>query len=1179
MNTQPHSLFLRLASLFALLAGTILPSLPTPRAPHSTWVVTKTTDTNDGMCDSDCSLREAIALANAAPNEDAVTLPAGVYRLTLGQLLIANPLVLSGALSPTTIIHASPNDSALRINTAVSVTVTGVTIRGGHSIGGGGVNNFGLLTIEDSAVMQNTGALSGGIYNYGQLVIHRSAITENTSGWSRRGGGIDNSGVLTITESLIAENTGGNGGGVNNSGAVWIITSTVRDNGAYQTYGGGGIYNTGALTLTASTLYGNRALDFGGGLENAGGQTAIDQSQIVYNIAVVGGGVFNGSARLNVADSTVANNTGGGVHNGDALTLTNSTLANNLIPSDALNLFKLRYGSGLYNTGLTSTARLNNVTLNGNQGYGIYQEGGAVSLKNTLVAGPDSLPSLNCFGALTSQDYNFIHSAPDCVITGATAHNITETNPLLGFLQDNGGGSWTLPLLTGSPALEAGNPGAPGSGGDACEASDQRGVSRPQASRCDIGASEGVYSVPTDFIFSQRDSVDPVAVGQTLTYTLNVTNTSGGLLTGVRVTDTLPAAVTFASIVASLGSCDFNAGVVACGPVALSDGGVLSVTIAVTPTRAALLLNEAQVTSEAGFTSTLVNTTTRESTSVELFTPDANILLPAVTAGALTWADYDNDNDLDALITGDTGAERIARLYRNDGPSAYVLAVSFTGVDRSTAVWGDYDNDNDLDLVVTGYTGTAPSTQLYRNDGASFTPIAAGLVGVQRGAVAWADMDNDGDLDLGLAGQSAVGPVTVLYRNAGGVFTDSGAVLPGVVDGSLAWGDYDNDGDPDLALLGNTGLFRLAKIYRNTNGVFADSGLGFPGMDRGSAAWTDQDNDGALDLLLAGNDGCGLSGCGNLYFYRNLGGANFELLGLTTTSLSTTVAWGDYDNDGDPDVGHGSAAAAGLSTVYRNEGQSNFVDARLALAAHWETLAWGDADNDGDLDVLASRAAALTNPPTSLFRNYALTPNTPPTAPAGLAVVVSGTTALLQWNAASDAQTPAAGLTYNVRVGTTPGGSEILSAMADGAGFRRLPALGNAGPNLALPLKNLTVGLTYYWSVQAIDSAWAGSAFASESSFVASESTATPTLTATLTPTATATETPTRTATATATLTLTRTSTLTATLTRTATSTPTLTQTPTLTRTLTPTKTPTPTATATKPAALSFPVYLPLINR
>ena len=76
-------------------------------------------------------------------------------------------------------------------------------------------------------------------------------------------------------------------------------------------------------------------------------------------------------------------------------------------------------------------------------------------------------------------------------------------------------------------------------------------------------------------------------------------------------------------------------------------------------------------------------------------------------------------------------------------------------------------------------------------------------------------------------------------------------------------------------------------------------------------------------------------------------------------------------------------------------------------------------------------------------------------------------------------QTPAAGLTYNLRVGTTPGGNEILSAMAAASGLRKVARLGNVNHRLQWTLK-LPAAPFYYWSVQAVDGAFAGSPFAAE---------------------------------------------------------------------------------------------------
>jgi hypothetical protein len=136
------------------------------------------------------------------------------------------------------------------------------------------------------------------------------------------------------------------------------------------------------------------------------------------------------------------------------------------------------------------------------------------------------------------------------------------------------------------------------------------------------------------------------------------------------------------------------------------------------------------------------------------------------------------------------------------------------------------------------------------------------------------------------------------------------------------------------------------------------------------------------------------------------------------------------------------------------------------------------------LDLLLTGALqpSAENSITQIIENDSPVTNTPPMAPSGLAAVPFLTGTTLSWNAASDDQTPASGLSYNVRIGTTPGGFDIVSPEADVVtGWRRLPALGNAGENL-FSIYNLPPG-TYYWSVQAIDSAFAGSPFAPEGRF------------------------------------------------------------------------------------------------
>ena len=152
-------------------------------------------------------------------------------------------------------------------------------------------------------------------------------------------------------------------------------------------------------------------------------------------------------------------------------------------------------------------------------------------------------------------------------------------------------------------------------------------------------------------------------------------------------------------------------------------------------------------------------------------------------------------------------------------------------------------------------------------------------------------------------------------------------------------------------------------------------------------------------------------------------------------------------------------------------------------------VSWGDYDNDGRLDLVI---CGQTNgvKVTQLWHNDCPVSNTPPTAPTHLAVQKNGKSALLSWWPATDAQ-QSGGLSYNVRMGTTPGGINRISPKSDPAtGWRRVPELGNAFLRTNYLLTNLSAG-TYYWSVQAVDHAYAGSAFAAESSFTISPPTIT----------------------------------------------------------------------------------------
>jgi hypothetical protein len=136
----------------------------------------------------------------------------------------------------------------------------------------------------------------------------------------------------------------------------------------------------------------------------------------------------------------------------------------------------------------------NNVGLGG----GLRVSVGSVYLYNTIIAqniDPSPVHEADCSGPLAASTYNLVQNATGCLFPLTASNNVTGTAPLIGPLKDNGGPTWTHALLSGSPAIDAGRPYASGIVVNNCLATDQRGVTRPIGSRCDIGAYEAAQPV------------------------------------------------------------------------------------------------------------------------------------------------------------------------------------------------------------------------------------------------------------------------------------------------------------------------------------------------------------------------------------------------------------------------------------------------------------------------------------------------------------------------------------------------------------------------------------------------------------------------------------------------------------------------------------------------------------
>jgi hypothetical protein len=340
------------------------------------------------------------------------------------------------------------------------------------------------------------------------------------------------SGTITLTSGELVVNkdlsiVGPGAANLSISGNTTIaLSSRVINNSAHLTISG--------LTI----LHGDAGVGSGGGLLNAGtGVLTIANSVITANSAQKGGGVFNSAGgQLQVTNSTLSANSsrpfdagldasGGGIYNVGIASINNSTFRENSVHDNGSALYNdatATVANSTFSLGQANTSavynnsgslQLNNVTITLNGGRkkatGLVSAAGSVGVANSIIAanitagGGSKVGLPDCGGALTSGGHNLIGNATGCSLSGGTGDKLgSNSAPIdakLGPLTNNGGPTLTHTLLAGSPAVDAGSPAAPGSGGSACEATDQRGVARPvlgaRSPTCDIGAVE-VGSTP-----------------------------------------------------------------------------------------------------------------------------------------------------------------------------------------------------------------------------------------------------------------------------------------------------------------------------------------------------------------------------------------------------------------------------------------------------------------------------------------------------------------------------------------------------------------------------------------------------------------------------------------------------------------------------------------------------------
>lgn len=422
------------------------------------------------------------------------------------------------------------------VQNGATLTLQAITLRDGYSSSDGGaiyVERLGTAVLTDAFIHDSVAANGGAIALNGwgsgdpggTLTVSGGGFSGNQSTNAAISGGGNGGGALyisggstaTVDGASFTDNRSVNGGAVHILGSNLTVTSsTFSGNVADNSAGGGGggaIYVdgtkgfNGTISVQTSQFSGNHTNQLGGAIfsfPEGNGQTIIEQSTFSGNYAVgqgQGGALYHqsatGNGALTITASTFSGNwahgQNGRASQGGALwlldapvTITNSTfVGNDATTQEALAADDWRRGFGGAIRTSSATTIVNSTLANNSAGFVGGAIAGPATVRNTIIANntggnPWDIQQ-NCTDELTNGGSNIQYpqkttgNGNDYECFGAQ----TAVDPRLGTLGDYGGATETVPLLPGSPAIDAGSN---------CPATDQRGFARNGA--CDVGAYE-----------------------------------------------------------------------------------------------------------------------------------------------------------------------------------------------------------------------------------------------------------------------------------------------------------------------------------------------------------------------------------------------------------------------------------------------------------------------------------------------------------------------------------------------------------------------------------------------------------------------------------------------------------------------------------------------------------------
>ena len=463
--------------------------------------------------------------------------------------------------------------------------------------------------------------------------------------------------------------------------------------------------------------------------------------------------------------------------------------------------------------------------------------------------------------------------------------------------------------------------------------------------------------------------------------------------------------------------------------------------------------------------------------------------LPQSISNSIQVADVNNDGLNDIIYSGydetRSGLFIDVILANGDGSLSQGFQTNFiTYPDTIAEYLGGIGNISLADVNLDGFidiyvNGSARSKLLFNTSGSFSESSWLQNMSVTYSHGNWADANMDGKPDLFLMGVNEYSDniLNELFINQyDNLEEDPTTIFPSLFTGSNTWGDYDNDGDPDLIISGQTAnpnssvtrLYQNDPIGRLTEVTTADA---INGLKAGTTHFTDLDADGDLDLIMTGWNK--IEGRLITYLLENEPLGTFSQM---ENQIDFAVAYGtidaiDYNLDGFQDFVIAGADSVSIyagrvhtlkAQLYENNRDGTFTLTQEIPGVR--SAKFVDVNHDRIPDLVTSGTTEIGNDSTTFSKVYINSnpgSNALPEPPNALNAFAVSTRAIFTWGSGSDDINEDANLDYNIRIGTSSGGNQLLSSS--------IPYnSSNVGKRLIREFNEIPHG-KYYWSVQTVD--------------------------------------------------------------------------------------------------------------